>query len=334
MKPAILVTGGAGYIGSSTCKALDGAGYLPVAYDNLSQGHRWAVQWGPLEEADLADRDALEAVMSRYRIPAVFHLAASSDVAESTVSPQLYYQNNVTNTLTLLDAMRETGTQTIVFSSSGSVYGAPQRIPVAESHPLDPVSPYGDTKKAVEQALRQRQQDYGLKWVALRYFNAAGTDPDGDAGEDHSPETHLIPLAVGAALGQRPPLEIFGTNYPTPDGTAVRDYVHVSDLADAHIRAQQYLLDGGAGQAFNLGAGHGHSVREVIDAVEAATGATGIGKPGDRRPGDPAVLVADPGKAGSVLGWTPAYSDLRTMVATAVDWHAGMRVEKRPEVVE
>ena len=327
MRPAVLVTGGAGYIGSSTCNALEAAGYLPVAYDNLSQGHRRAAQWGPLEEHDLADRDALVAVLSRYRISAVFHLAAHTDVGESTVSPELYYQNNVVNTLTLLDAMRETGTDVIVFSSTGSVYGVPQRIPIPESHALDPVNPYGETKRAVEEVLQRRHQDDGLKWVALRYFNAAGADPDGDVGEDHSPETHLIPLAVGAALGRRPPLDIFGTDYPTPDGTAVRDYVHVSDLADAHIRAQDYLLAGGACQAFNLGTGHGHSVREVVEAVEDATGTRDISRPGRRRPGDPAILVADARKAASVLNWTPAHSDLKTIIETAVDWHAAMRAE-------
>ena len=323
MNPAILVTGGAGYVGSAVCKALHAAGYLPVTYDNLSRGHRWAVQWGPIEEGDLADRERLDAVLSRHNVSAVIHMAAFAYVGESVTEPELYHQNNVANSMTLLDAMRDCGLGAIVFSSSCVVYGEPVRTPIDETHGRSPVNPYGDTKKLVEDTLELRGKTDSLQWAALRYFNAAGASPEGEIGEDHNPETHLIPLAIDAAIGARGPIEVFGTDYPTPDGTAIRDYVHVADLADAHILALKYLIGGGPSDAFNLGTGNGHSVREVIAAVERATGSSDISRPGARRIGDPAMLVADASKAKSTLDWNPVSSDLETLVGTAVDWHAG-----------
>lgn len=338
MTSAVLVTGGAGFIGSATCKALARAGYLPVAYDNLSRGHRWAVKWGPLEAFDLQDADALRSVMRAYRPIAVLHFAAYAYVGESTGAPELYFQNNVVNSLTLLDAMRQCGVDSIVFSSSCATYGVPVEERLSEDHPQNPINPYGESKRAVESALHWYGLAHGLKWTALRYFNAAGADPDGEVGEDHSPETHLIPLAIEAGLGLRPQVDIFGTDYETPDGTAIRDYVHVADLADAHVRALEYLTRGGRSRAFNLGTGRGYSVREVVSAVEDATGSSGIARSGPRRPGDPPLLVADATAAGDVLGWRPRISDLKTIVGTALDWHTtrapqpAVSTEKGPPV--
>ena len=320
MSPAVLVTGGAGYIGSAACKAIARAGYLPVVYDNLSQGHRWAVKWGPLRAFDLADREALRATFETYKPVAVLHFAGVASVAESMERPELYYQNNVMNSLILLDCMLEAQVKTIVFSSSCTVYGLPQDWPIKEDHPQEPISPYGESKKSVERALHWYGQAHGLNWVALRYFNVAGADPEGDLGEDHSPETHLIPLAVESALGLRPHLNIYGTDYPTPDGTAIRDYVHVTDLADAHLCALDYLLRGGASRAFNLGTGQGHSVRQVISAAERAVGAQDIGRPAERRPGDPPALVADPSVANRTLEWRPRFAKLEEMVGTDLAW--------------
>ena len=237
MLPSILVTGGAGYVGSHACKALAVAGYRPVVYDSLSRGHRGAVKWGPLVEGDLHDRDRLVAAMRSHHVTAVMHFAAFAYVGESVLSPELYYRNNVVGTLSLLDAMREAGVATIVFSSTCAVYGIPETVPIRETTAKAPLNPYGDTKLAIERALRWYGDAYGLRYVALRYFNAAGADPDADIGEDHDPETHLIPLVMRAALGRGDPLQIFGTDYPTRDGTAIRDYIHVTDLADAHLRA-------------------------------------------------------------------------------------------------
>jgi len=332
VKPAILVTGGAGYVGSMTCKALDAAGYLPVVYDDLSSGHLESVKWGPIEQGNLADKDALKAVMVRYGNAAVMHFAARILVAESIQSPGLYFQNNVACGLSLLDAMREVGVDTIVFSSSCAVYGMPDTTPITESHSQMPINPYGESKKFFEAILGWYGRAHDIKWAALRYFNAAGADPDGDIGEDHSPETHLIPLAIEAALGSGSPIKIFGTNYPTPDGTAVRDYVHTADLASGHIRALEHLQRGGASDAFNLGTGRGSSVREVIRAVENATGTTGISTAADRRAGDAPILVADASKAASVLGWRPAHSDMPNIIRTAVDWHRSKLATNHPRV--
>ena len=321
MAQAILVTGGAGYVGSHACKALANSGFVPVTYDNLSRGHREAVRWGPLVEGDLHDRARLAEAMRTHKPVAVMHFAAFAYVGESVSDPELYYSNNVGGTLALLSAMREAGIGRIVFSSTCATYGNPEAVPIGESAPQRPVNPYGETKLAIEHALHWYGGAYGLRSVALRYFNAAGADLDGEIGEEHEPETHLIPLVVRAALGQAGPIGIFGTDYPTADGTAVRDYIHVADLADAHIRALRYLEAGGASAAFNLGTGRGHSVREVIAAVENATGRAVPKREEARRPGDPPELVADAARAGEVLGWLPQHSDLPTIVGSALRWH-------------
>jgi len=322
MRPAVLVTGGAGYVGSVTCKALSKAGYLPVVYDNLSRGHRWAVKWGPLEEHDLKNRMALRATLHAYKPVAVLHFAAYAYVGESMGAPALYFQNNVVNSLTLLECMRECGLDAIVFSSSCATYGLPIEVPIKESHPQVPISPYGETKRAIEGALRWYGVGHGVNWAALRYFNAAGADPDGEVGEHHSPETHLIPLAIEAGLGVRSHVKVHGTDYATPDGTAIRDYVHVTDLAEAHVRTLEYLLQGGKSRAFNLGTGKGYSVREVVRTVERVIGIRGISCRGPRRLGDPPRLVADASAASRVLRWQPQFSDLDNIVRTALGWHA------------
>jgi len=317
-----MVTGGAGYIGSFTCKALAQAGFQPVVYDNLSRGHRWAVKWGPLVEKDLEDRVALLTAFETYRPVAVLHFAAYAYVGESMTAPELYYRNNLVNSLTLLDCMREAGVDKIVFSSTCATYGVPQCVPIPDDHPQNPINPYGESKRAIEQALRWYGEAHDLKWAALRYFNAAGGDPDGELGEAHAPETHLIPLAIEAALGRRSHVDIFGEDYDTPDGTAVRDYIHVTDLAAAHVRALDHLLGAsGESRAFNLGTGSGYSVRQVLDAVEAASGARNIGRSAPRRPGDPPALVADAAAAAHILGWAPKHSGLAEIVGTALDWH-------------
>lgn len=316
------MTGGAGYIGSHSAKALHRGGYRVVVLDNLGNGHRWAVRWGPLAEADLADRARLPELLRHYRVQAVLHFAAHAYVGESVRDPAKYYRNNVVHSLNLLEAMREAGVGVIVFSSTCATYGDPQRLPLTEDHPQKPVNPYGDTKLAVERMLDAFGGAYGLRWMALRYFNAAGADPDGEIGEAHDPETHLIPVTIQAALGQRENLQIFGTDYPTPDGTAIRDYIHVTDLADAHVRALGYLLDGGASTALNLGTGNGYSVREVVAAVERTGNCPVPVCETGRRAGDPPVLVADSAKAASVLGWRPAFPTLEPIVETAWRWHA------------
>ncbi|WP_142847825.1 UDP-glucose 4-epimerase GalE [Telmatospirillum sp. J64-1] len=318
---AVLVAGGAGYVGSHACKALAAAGHRPIVYDNLSTGHRAAVRWGDFVEGDLCDGETLRAVMRQYKIGAVMHFAASANVGESMRDPALYFRNNVANTLTLLTAMQEEGVKAIVFSSTCACYGTPLRLPLDETHGHDPVSPYGESKAMVERMLRWFGEIHGLRWLALRYFNAAGADPDGEIGEDHAPETHLIPLAIMTAMGRRPGLDILGTDYPTPDGTAIRDYVHVSDLAQAHLRGLDHLLDGGASMALNLGTGRGHSVREVVAAVEAQAGASLPIRLADRRPGDPPILVADPRRSAEVLQWRPQMSELAGIVETAWNWH-------------
>src|SRR4051812_50000829 len=297
MLPSILVTGGAGYVGSHACKALAAAGFRPVVYDSLSRGHRGAVKWGPLVEGDLHDRDRLVAAMRSHQVGAVLHFAAFAYVGESVLSPELYYRNNVVGTLSLLDAMREAGVATIVFSSTCAVYGIPETVPIRETTAKAPLNPYGDTKLAVERALHWYGGAHGFRYAALRYFNAAGADPDGEIGEEHDPETHLIPLVLRAALGHAGPLHIFGSDYPTRDGTAVRDYIHVADLAAAHVAALDYLKGGGDTAIVNLGTGSGHSVREVIAAVERIGGRAVPRFEAPRRPGDPPELVADPALA-------------------------------------
>lgn len=326
---AILVTGGAGYIGSHTCKALAAAGYLPVTIDNLVYGHEWAVKWGPFERGDVGDSDFLRDIIRRHRIAAVVHFAAYAYVGESMTEPGKYFRNNVINSLSLLEAMHASGVKNLVFSSTCATYGVPEQIPIGEDHPQHPVNPYGESKLFVERAMQWYGQAHGLRSVALRYFNAAGADPDGEIGEDHDPETHLIPLTIAAALGQGPSLRIFGTDYPTPDGTAIRDYVHVTDLASAHVKALEYLQRGGESTALNLGTGTGHSVREVVAAVERASSRTVPTLESPRRPGDPPQLVAAPGRTREVLGWQPLFSDIDTIVSTALRWHEGVSAVRK-----
>ena len=321
MSQAVLVTGGAGYIGSHACKALAGAGFQPVVFDNLSRGHREAVRWGPLVEGDLADRQRLCAALIEHKVEAVMHFAAYAYVGESVTDPALYYRNNLGGTLSLLEAMREAGIGEIVFSSTCATYGIPDGVPIREDAPQRPVNPYGETKLAIERALHWYAAAYGLRSVSLRYFNAAGADPEGEIGEHHEPETHLVPLVLQAALGHGPHIEIYGTDYPTPDGTAIRDYVHVRDLAIAHMRALERLRGGGGSAAVNLGTGQGHSVREVIAAAELASGRKVPARAAPRRPGDPPALVADPSLAGEILGWHPQHSDLDTIIRTSLAWH-------------
>jgi UDP-glucose-4-epimerase GalE len=318
----ILVTGGAGYIGSHTAKLLAASGHEPVVFDDFSQGHDWAIKWGPLERGTLDDRDRLREVFSRYHIGAVVHFAASALVGESMSHPMKYFRNNTVGTLNLLDAMRHAGIGTIVFSSTCATYGDPIHVPIDETHPQTPVNPYGESKLMVEKILRWYGEAYDLKWIALRYFNAAGADPDGVIGEDHDPETHLVPLVIGAALATRPPVKVFGTDYPTPDGSAIRDYVHVMDLADAHLRALERLGTGAASQPINLGTGRGHSVREVIDAVGRVGARTVPFELAARRAGDPPELVAAPARAREVLDWSCRYAELEVIVEHAWKWHA------------
>jgi UDP-arabinose 4-epimerase len=318
---SILITGGAGYIGSQTAKSLSRAGFEPVAYDNLSTGNRWAVQWGPLVEADLSDQRALKEALKKYNVTSAIHFAAHASVGESVREPRRYFENNVVNTLHFLHALLDAGVNHVVFSSSCAVYGVPEHVPIAESHSKLPVNPYGDSKLFIERVLEWYGRAYGLRWAALRYFNAAGADSSGDLGEVHNPETHLMPRLIEAALGRLKSVEIYGVDYPTKDGTAVRDYVHVQDLAEAHVAALQYLLSGGESFSANLGTGHGVSVREVITAVERVSGAAIDAQTAPRREGDPPVLIADPTSAKRILGWRPRFSSLDNIVNSAWDWH-------------
>ena len=321
MSETVLVTGGAGYIGSHACKVLSRAGYRPVVFDNLSRGHRAAVRWGPLIEGDLAGRDKLTAALRHYGVAYVMHFAAFAYVGESVTDPALYYANNLGGTLSLLEAMREAGVDKIVFSSTCATYGIPAEVPIRENSPQLPVNPYGETKLAIERALHWYGEAYGLRSISLRYFNAAGADPEGEIGERHEPETHLVPLVLEAALGRRRQIDIYGTDYQTPDGTAIRDYIHVQDLAEAHLRALEHLGAGRHSVALNLGTGRGRSVREVIRAVESVSGKAVPCRETARRPGDPPILVADPRFAAELLGWRARISDLDTIVRTALVWH-------------
>ncbi|HEY1612989.1 MAG TPA: UDP-glucose 4-epimerase GalE [Rhizomicrobium sp.] len=317
----VLVTGGAGYVGSHACCALKAAGFVPVTYDNLQRGHRELVQFGPLEIGDILDGDRLLDVIDRYRPQAVMHFAALAYVGESVNEPGLYYRNNFAGALSVLEAMQKRGLKHFVFSSTCATYGTPERQPMTEDLPQRPINPYGHSKLMVEQALRDFDAAYGIRSVALRYFNACGAHPSGAIGEMHEPETHLIPRVLMAAAGEIDAIDVFGTDYPTPDGTAIRDYVHVCDLADAHVAAIGYLARGGATTALNLGTGRGHSVREVIDSVARVTGHTPSCRFGDRRPGDPPMLVADARRARDVLGFAPKWTDLDRIVESAWTWH-------------
>lgn len=317
----ILVTGGAGYIGSHTCKALHGAGHTPIVIDNLTNGHRDAVRWGPFEEGDITNIDRLRDVFRTHRPDAVIHFAGLIEVSHSVADPQAFRRNNVAGTRTLLDVMAETKVEKIVFSSTAAVYGTPETVPIPEEAPTRPVNPYGETKLAVEQMLAAAAVQNTVNYAALRYFNAAGADPDGSLGERHEPETHLVPLVLQVALGQRDEIQVFGKDYPTQDGTAVRDYVHVCDLADAHIAALDYLLQRPEPLVANLGTGIGYSVREIIAACRKITGHPIPHRDAPRRSGDPAQLVAAPGRARDILGWTPRQSDLETIIRSAWAWH-------------
>jgi len=329
MSETVLVTGGAGYIGSHACKVLSRAGYRPVVFDNLSRGHRAAVRWGPLVEGNLAEREKLTATLDHYDVACVMHFAAFAYVGESVTDPALYYSNNLGGTLSLLEAMRETGVDKIVFSSTCATYGTPNETPIRENSPQLPVNPYGETKLAIERALHWYGEAYGLRSASLRYFNASGADPEGEIGELHEPETHLVPLVVEAALGRRQQVEIYGIDYQTPDGTAIRDYIHVQDLAEAHLRALEHLGAGRQSVALNLGTGHGHSVRQVIRAVESVSGNAVPCREAARRPGDPPILVADPSLAAELLGWRARISDLDTIVRTALAWHQSRPANSR-----
>jgi UDP-glucose-4-epimerase GalE len=320
MTRKVLVTGGAGYIGSHLCKLLAAEGWTPVAFDDLSSGNAWAVQWGPLVEGDLLDEAALAAAFETHRPVAVMHLAALSSVGDSILEPERYYRVNLQGTLNLLAAMRRAEVARLVFSSTASVYGAPRATPIAEGHPLHPINPYGSSKLLAERLLLDFERSHGISSVALRYFNAAGADPGGELGEERSQETHLIPIALQVALDRRRRLDLYGRDYRTPDGTCIRDYVHVTDIAAAHLLALKYLEEGGAGIALNLGSDRGFSVLEVVEALRRITGREipAVDKP--RRPGDPAELVSDSRAAREILGWRPQFSDLDSIVASAWAW--------------
>jgi UDP-arabinose 4-epimerase len=305
--PNVLVTGGAGYIGSHACKALAKAGFTPIAYDNLISGHEWAVRWGPLENG-------------QYQPFGVMHFAAFAYVGESVDQPLKYYRNNVEGTLNLLATMLKHDVKRIVFSSTCSTYGVPQTIPISELHPQNPINPYGASKLMVERILHDCGTAYGFQSISLRYFNAAGADPDGEIGEDHDPETHLIPLVLEAAIGKRAHITIYGSDYDTPDGTCIRDYVHVTDLAEAHVLALKALQGKCEISSYNLGTGKGYSVREVICTGSAIAGRKILAVEGPRRPGDPSRLVADATRATNELGWKPQHGELSQIIATAWNW--------------
>jgi UDP-arabinose 4-epimerase len=319
---SILVTGGAGYIGAHACKALQKAGYQPVVYDNLVHGHRSFVRWGPFEHGDILDFERIDAVLRKHRPDAVMHFAGFAYVGESVACPEKYYQNNITGSLTLLEAMQRNKINKIVFSSSCTTFGNPEKLPIAESHTQKPLNPYGNTKLAVEAMLKDFDTAYGLKSITLRYFNAAGADPDGEVGENHNPETHLIPLVFRAGELGGPPLIVFGDDYATPDGSCIRDYIHVADLAEAHVLALAALKRSMRSNAYNVGNGIGHSVKEIVAAAEKVTGRKISIEIGPRRMGDPPRLVSDSQKAQRELGWRPKYGDIEIILQHAWAWHS------------
>ncbi|MFK0164858.1 UDP-glucose 4-epimerase GalE [Rhizobium sp. NPDC090279] len=317
----VLVVGGAGYIGSHTCLDLANKGFQPVVYDNFSNGHREFVKWGPAEEGDIRDRARLDEVLAKHKPAAILHFAALIEVGESVKDPVSFYENNVIGTLTLLSAAQAAGVKAFVFSSTCATYGLPQSVPLDESHQQVPINPYGRTKYIVEQALADYDQYKGLRSVVLRYFNAAGADFEGRIGEWHTPETHAIPLAIDAALGRRQGFKVFGSDYDTRDGTCVRDYIHVLDLADAHVRAVEYLLRGGDSVALNLGTGTGTTVKELLGTIETVSNRPFPVEYVGRREGDSTTLVANNDKARDILGWSPQY-DLTEIIQSAWNWHA------------
>jgi UDP-glucose-4-epimerase GalE len=330
---AILVVGGAGYIGSHACKAIAAQGMLPVCFDNLSTGHREMVKWGPLVAGDLADHACLRKTFATYPISAVMHFAAHAYVGESVLKPALYYANNVVNTIGLLDCMRDANVRSIVFSSTCATYGTPAAVPIIEDHPQAPINPYGWSKLMVEQILKDYERAYGTRHAILRYFNAAGADPEQETGEWHDPETHLIPLILDVALGKRASIAVFGDDYPTEDGTCVRDYIHVTDLADAHLLALHKLHSTNESLICNLGNGRGFSVREVISSAERVTGMTIKTDIASRREGDPPILVGDATKARRFLGWNPRFHSIDTILETAWNWHKSINESVSTDVI-
>ena len=320
----ILVTGGAGYIGSHCCKALSQKGMHPVTLDNLVYGHRHFVRWGEFFKGNAGNPADLKKIFSQHQIDAVMHFAAYAYVGESVQKPLKYYENNLRNTIELLHAVVENDIQYFIFSSTCATYGNPRKIPIDEKHPQNPINPYGKTKRMIEEILDDYGAAYGPKYTSLRYFNAAGADPDGEIGEDHDPETHLIPLVLDVAAAKRASVKVFGTDYETPDGTCIRDYIHVTDLAEAHILALQRLMDGADSSYYNLGTGQGFSVLDVIERAQHITGKDIRAENGDRRPGDPPVLIASNEKAIAELGWNPIYADLDDIIGTAWRWHQNL----------
>jgi len=331
MSKVILVTGGAGYVGSHAVKELRKQGYQPLVYDNLSTGHRWAVRKDELVEGDLGDTSYLQQILDNKKPLAVMHFAASALVGESIEKPELYFRNNVINTVNLLEAMLAGGVQFFIFSSTAAVYGNPHQVPIPEDHPVEPVNPYGEGKVFVEKALTWYKEAHDLRYISLRYFNAAGADPEGELGEAHDPETHLIPRVLEAAAGKRSSIEIYGTDYDTPDGTCIRDYIHVTDLAQAHILALKALLDGRPSRIYNLGNQKGFSVKEVVDVARRVTGHPIPTEESSRRPGDPPVLVADSERIKKELGWIPQYADLTTILETAWGWIKEKKFDKEKQ---
>jgi UDP-arabinose 4-epimerase len=321
MQEPILITGGAGYIGSHVCKALAKNGFLPICFDNLSTGHAYAVKWGPLIEGDLNDRLKLDQCMNTYKPKAVLHFAANAIVVESMIDPSKYYRNNLCSTISLLESMRQSGIDKLVFSSTCATYGHPHFVPLTEEHPQEPINPYGRTKLMIEQMLDDFEKAYGLRSVKLRYFNAAGADLETHIGEDHNPETHLIPSIIQTALNVREEIVIYGTDFSTTDGSAVRDYIHVQDLADAHVAALKYLLSTPKSIAVNLGTGRGYSALEIIDAIQKYCGKPIPVRLEQRRPGEPAFLVAAAERAKEILGWRAQVSDLGNLIESAWKWH-------------
>ncbi|MDH5232478.1 MAG: UDP-glucose 4-epimerase GalE [Gammaproteobacteria bacterium] len=316
----IMVTGGAGYIGSHTCKLLRQRGYEPVVYDNLIYGHRWAVKWGPLEVGDINDAHRLSQVMRTYKPVAVIHFAAFAYVGESVIDPEKYYLNNVLGTLNLLACMRANKIERIIFSSTCASYGLPTELPIAETHVQNPINPYGQSKLMIEKVLADYDRAYALRFVALRYFNAAGADPDGEIGESHEPETHAIPLLLDVASGKRECFTVYGNDYETEDGTCIRDYIHVTDLASAHVLALESLIQGAPSNVYNLGNGMGYSVKQLINCAEQITQTTINVEYGARRAGDPAVLVGDATKIIAELKWLPTFNKLEQIIETAWQW--------------
>lgn len=316
-----MVTGGAGYVGSHCCKELAKNGFIPVSVDNLFRGHKELVKWGPHFECDVLDENTLTSIFKKYSPLAVFHFAGLTYVGESVLDPEIYYRNNTAGALSVLRCMKKTGCSKIVFSSTAATYGDPQYTPIDEGHPQIPINPYGKSKLFIEHILKDFDSAYGIKYAALRYFNACGADEDGETGEQHDPETHLIPLAIQAALGVKENIKVFGNNYKTPDGTALRDYIHVSDLATAHVKALQLLLRGNNSISANLGTGKAFSVMDIVSSVERISGNKIEKIFVSRRDGDPAVLIADPSLACSLLDWQPIFSDIDTIIQTALNWH-------------